>query len=413
MKNNWEKDIHDRLGNFEQDAPDGLWADISKKMAEGAKKKSARIYNIRRLASVAAAACVVLILGYTFYVHNAKDENPQMPQSCLSMAKNEDRKPSTTKDDKTTGISEPLQTYHGNIEETEVCSSDSVQSSFASADNVEANRNVCTSETDMRQNESTPHKNEIEHHEYRTNHLLAYDNTTRLKAANNATARWSVSTNAMGAIGWEKSSKYIGEPIVAAGPNDAEWQDNPMLGIVLFNQGKEVTTEYKHHLPVRIGVNVGYAFNERLSIESGLSYTRLSSDIKSGSDDNYFTGEQKLNYVGVPVGVKYNALIFKYFCLYGTANTLLEKCVSGNVTNNYVINKATNKTETHTIDSKPLQFSVGASVGVQVDIHDNVGIYVEPGLSYHFNDHSSLQTIYKEKPLNFNLSVGIRYTINK
>ena len=231
MKNNWEKDIHDRLGNFEQDAPDGLWADISKKMAEGNRKKSAGIYNIRRLASVAAAACVVLILGYTFYVHNAKDENPQMPQSCLSMAKNEDRKPSTTKDDKTTGISEPLQTYHGNIEETEVCSSDSVQSSFASADNVEANRNVCTSETDMRQNESTPHKNEIEHHEYRTNHLLAYDNTTRLKAANNATARWSVSTNAMGAIGWEKSSKYIGEPIVAAGPDDAEWQDNPMLGI--------------------------------------------------------------------------------------------------------------------------------------------------------------------------------------
>ena len=412
MKNNWEKDIHDRLGNFEQDAPDGLWADISKKMAEETRKKSARIYNIRRLASVAAAACVVLILGYTFYVHNAKDAPQKMPQSCLSMAKNEDRKPSRANDNKATDIAIPLQTYHGNMKETEVCSSDSVQSSFA-ADNEEANRNVYTSETDMRQNESTPRKNEIEHHKYRTNPLLAYDNTSRRKAANNATARWSVSTSAMGAVGWKKSSKYIGEPSVAAGPDDAEWQDNPMLGIVLFNQGKEVTTEYKHHLPVRIGVKVGYAISERLSIESGFTYTRLSSDIKSGSDDNYFTEEQKLNYVGIPVGVKYNALMFKHFSLYGTANALLEKCVLGNVTNNYVINKATNKTETHTLGSKPLQFSVGASVGVQVDILDNVGIYAEPGLSYHFNDHSSLQTIYKEKPLNFNLSVGIRYTINK
>ena len=224
MKNNWEKDIHDRLGNFEQDAPDGLWADISKKMAEGNRKKSAGIYNIRRLASVAAAACAVLILGYTFYVHNAKDENPQMPQSCLSIAKNEDRKPSIANDSKTTGIAVPLQTYHGNIGKTEVCRecSDSVQSSFASADNVEANRNVYTSESDIRQNESTPHKDEIEHHEYRTYPLFAYDNTSRRKVANNTTARWSVSTNAMGAIGWEKSSKYIGEPIVAAGPDDAE-----------------------------------------------------------------------------------------------------------------------------------------------------------------------------------------------
>ena len=414
MKNNWEKDIHDRLGNFEQDAPDGLWVDISKKMAEWNRKKSAGIYNIRRLASVAAAACALLILGYTFYVHNAKDENPQMPQSCLSIAKNEDREPSIANDSKTTGMAVPLQTYLGNIGKTEVCRecSDSVQSSFASEDNVEANRNVYTSESDAKQNDSTLHKKEIEHQEYRNNHL-AYDNTSRRKAANNATTRWTVSTSAMGAAGWGKTSKYIVKPVVAAGPDNADWQDNPMLGIALFNQGKEVTTEYKHHLPVRIGVKVGYAISERLSIESGLSYTLLSSDIKSGSDDNYFTGEQKLNYVGIPVGVKYNALMFKHLCLYGTANTLLEKCVSGNVTNNYVINKATNKTETHTIGSKPLQFSVGASVGVQVDILDNVGIYAEPGLSYHFNDHSSLQTIYKEKPLNFNLSVGIRYTINK
>ena len=30
MKNNWQKDIHDRLGNYEKDAPKGLWEDIRK-----------------------------------------------------------------------------------------------------------------------------------------------------------------------------------------------------------------------------------------------------------------------------------------------------------------------------------------------------------------------------------------------
>ena len=414
MKNNWEKDIHDRLGSFEQDAPDGLWADISKKMAVENRDKSARIYKLYRMANVAAAACVVLILGYTFYVHNAKDESPQMPQHSSNLANNDNRKPSLAQDTNTTVATETLLTVCSDC--VEVCQEstpDSPNCSLAPADTVKTAESVGTTERDATRNESTYHKKTIEHNKHNNNSLLAQNAETGRSREGNNHARWSISTNAMGAVGWEKSSKYIGEPVVTAGPDDAEWQDNPMLGITLFNQGKEVTTEYKHHLPVRIGVKVGYAISERLSIESGFTYTHLSSDIKSGSDDNYFTGEQKLNYVGIPLGVKYNALMFKRFSLYGTANALLEKCVSGNVTNNYVINKATNKTETHTIGSKPLQFSVGASVGMQVDILDNVGIYAEPGLSYHFNDHSSLQTIYKEKPLNFNLSVGIRYTINK
>ena len=43
----------------------------------------------------------------------------------------------------------------------------------------------------------------------------------------------------------------------------------------------------------------------------------------------------------------------------------------------------------------------------------NVGVYVEPGVSYYFDDRSPLSTIYKEKPLNFNLNLGVRYTIGK
>ena len=34
MKNNWQKDIHDRLGNYEKDAPDGLWEDICREMSD-------------------------------------------------------------------------------------------------------------------------------------------------------------------------------------------------------------------------------------------------------------------------------------------------------------------------------------------------------------------------------------------
>lgn len=135
--------------------------------------------------------------------------------------------------------------------------------------------------------------------------------------------------------------------------------------------------------------------------------------MKDGTEENHYTGEQKLNYVGIPVNVKYNAWSYKRFYLYGYAGVLVEKCVSGSITQQYVINNTTKKTEKTDIDSKPLQMSVNASVGVQLDILNNIGIFAEPGISYYFDDSSSLQTIYKEKPLNFNITVGMRYTLGR
>ena len=87
--------------------------------------------------------------------------------------------------------------------------------------------------------------------------------------------------------------------------------------------------------------------------------------------------------------------------------------MSGTSDKEYFINNTSRKSETLSIDSKPLQMSVNAAVGVQLKVLGGIGIYAEPGVSYHFDDGSSLQTIYKEKPLNFNINVGVRYTIGE
>ena len=49
---------------------------------------------------------------------------------------------------------------------------------------------------------------------------------------------------------------------------------------------------------------------------------------------------------------------------------------------------------------------------MQYDMVKNIGIFAEPGLSYYFDDRSSLSTIYKDKPLNFSFSFGLRCTLN-
>ena len=201
--------------------------------------------------------------------------------------------------------------------------------------------------------------------------------------------------------------------VEAVGPDDVIWADNPQLGIGIFNQGKSVKTEYKHRLPVRVGINVAYRLTDRLSVESGVSYTRLSSDMKDGTKDNYSSGSQKLDYIGVPLNVKYSAFGYRRLSVYVSAGLLTEKCVSGKTTHEYVISGEKKKHEAEDVAEKPWQLSVNAALGAQFDVLRNVGVYVEPGVSYYFDDRSPLSTIYKEKPLNFNLNMGVRYTIGK
>lgn len=201
--------------------------------------------------------------------------------------------------------------------------------------------------------------------------------------------------------------------VEAVGPDDVMWADNPQLGIGIFNQGKSVKTEYKHRLPVRVGLNVAYRLTDRLSVESGVSYTRLSSDMKDGTKDNYSSGSQKLDYIGVPLNVKYRAFGYRRLSVYASAGLLTEKCVSGKTTHEYVISGEKKKHEAEDVAAKPWQLSVNAALGAQFDVLRNVGVYVEPGVSYYFDDRSTLSTIYKEKPLNFNLNLGVRYTIGK
>ena len=71
--------------------------------------------------------------------------------------------------------------------------------------------------------------------------------------------------------------------------------------------------------------------------------------------------------------------------------------------------KESSKSENISIDEP--QWSVNASAGVQYNITDAVGIYAEPGASYFFKNNAPIENIYKDKPLNFNMRFGVRFTI--
>lgn len=427
MKTNWQKDIHDRLGSYEKDAPEGLWEGISRRMPklnDGGmltdKPQRTAKFRMWRVAGVAAAASVALVIGYSFLGNDVQDniniptnttKHPNMLASSQKPIGNEP-----------TGVCAEQATHSADdllSEQPKLYKAYTEQPTLASAstetDVKEISSKKENSKEENKQAEVKPEKRE-DNRMLRKNQddaLLAFNDMTERRGDEDAPSRWSVSTGAMGGLGASGTTTAYGDYLVLSCPGGADTKDSPMLDMSSVNRDVETKTEYEHHLPIRIGLSVAYALTDRLSISSGLTYTRLSSDIKDASRESKYIGEQRLHYVGIPVNVSYKVASFRWLGLYGTAGVLAEKCVSGTTDEGYVENNTMKYTNTHDISSKPLQMSVNAGVGIQFDFIDNVGIYAEPGLSYYFDDGSALQTIYKEKPLNFNLNVGVRFKLGK
>ena len=426
MKRNWKEDIHDRLGNFETDAPDGLWEAIHQRMAQTQPAQTEKrqapfvLQPALRRTACAAAACLALIAGYQYFADGGKEtvSGVKVTQGGVAdistnryVAKNAVA-PAATVYVQTQNSPAVLQS-NGRVEQTADAIAQPTQNNESAQISTPQHLNITTPQP-HNPSTSQPHNISTSQPHNPSTSLLAYTPADRQASHRTAPSqRWTLSTSAMTGMGASSVTNSTATYVEAVGPDDVMWADNPLLGIGIFNQGKSVKTEYKHRLPVRVGLNVAYRLTDRLSVESGVSYTRLSSDMKDGTKDNYSSGSQKLDYIGVPLNVKYRAFAYRRLSLYASAGLLTEKCVSGKATHEYVISGEKKKREAEDVAAKPWQLSVNAALGAQFDVLRNVGVYVEPGVSYYFDDRSPLSTIYKEKPLNFNLNLGVRYTIGK
>ncbi len=171
--------------------------------------------------------------------------------------------------------------------------------------------------------------------------------------------------------------------------------------------------EIHHRQPVRVGMTVRYPISDRWSVESGLQYSRLSSDITVSSVGNGSQTDQDLDYLGVPVNVNYQLVGGKRWSVYASAGGAVEKMVKGKRTTRDVANGKEGPVERESVSIKPLQYSVTGAIGAEYHVDSTISIYAEPGVSYHFDNHSAIPTYYQEKPLGLSLNVGLRFNLGK
>nr|WP_302617866.1 hypothetical protein [uncultured Prevotella sp.] len=162
--------------------------------------------------------------------------------------------------------------------------------------------------------------------------------------------------------------------------------------------------ETKHHQPISVGMQVGFHLLPKLKLSTGLVYTKVSSDFISGVSDTRTVSTQDLHYMGIPLNLSYSVWEYKGLHTYVTAGG--EGAV--NIKNH-------TETDGEVKESKrdKMQWSTNASVGIQYDFIPQLGVYVEPGMKYYFDNGSQIENIFKDKKLNFNIQFGLRFNVGK
>ena len=418
MKKHWIDDLRNRLGHYETEAPEGVWSSISERLYGAAapmdghlnvalkqRKQAATIWLIPT--GIAATIALLALLSYPF-LHHEEPIRPTLPTLAQEV-------PAAQQQIMEQEVIEHPTCPLNNSSEQSTSSAESQAGAFTSA----TEKQVVAPSSAFSDNPEQPSSSAGDKVTSPSPHSPSrrWGETTIATTPRRARrhARWSLSASASGGIGSNSNLHSREGLLMLSAPSNyhTTWADSPLLGIGLMNRGEEVHSEYKHHLPLRFGLNVAFYLSPRLAVESGLSYTRLTSDHTEGSYHSYHTTTQKIDYLGIPLKLKYQFLSLNRIALYASAGAMAEQCISGKATTQYVIQQKAQQTEKQNLTSRPLQLSAQAALGVEYHFIDRFSLFAEPGVGYYFDDRSSLETIYQKRPFNFNLNLGIRFKPGK
>lgn len=413
----WTNKLKDKMEGYTEQPSDSVWAGISAAAGLTGNKRRAVPSWLLASSAIAAAALFGAML-----IFNAKEDVPAtMTAEAVKVGQEPVVSAQVVQDNDITSVPEVSQARHYVETEVRDFRGAAVSGDFSGepSDEVagvtaETSENDGNIETDME--ESIEPDDDGGRFADAWKWVLAEPELQRTKRGGKLAAGLSVNgSGSASSLSSRPTAAALGANPLDCGVSSADWVDRRVesaAGVIVYNQ-PEVTTEYSHKMPVKIGASIRYDFNKFLGIESGLTYSFLSSDLKTGKEgavSSWSKGVQSMHYLGIPLNLSFNIFSSRYFNAYVTAGGLMEKCVRGSLkTDEYLDGKYHGSSST-ALMQKGLQWSVNGAAGIQVNILPQLGLYMEPGVSHHFRNNSKVRTIYSDKPTDFSLSFGLRYT---
>ena len=181
-------------------------------------------------------------------------------------------------------------------------------------------------------------------------------------------------------------------------PVDSTGTDIPEEAYPLMKSKGGYTDNYDHEVPVSVGLSARFFLTDRLALSTGLDYTRYSSvrDRYFHATHDHQKDRQNVHYLGVPLRLDWMIVNRKHFNLYLGAGGQVDKCIYAKVGG-------------EKLHEKEFLFSVGGTLGLQVNFIPMVGLYFEPDFSYSLNE-GSIKTFRSREPFMVTARAGLRFS---
>ncbi len=174
----------------------------------------------------------------------------------------------------------------------------------------------------------------------------------------------------------------------------------------------ELSGEPLHYFPHRLGLSLRILVAGRLNLTTGLEYSLFFSQfhyraipVDAGSGqlpDNWgesFEMNQLAHYLGVPIRLDWTLASGKWFDIYVGGGFEADYCLGATLGGKRVRKDA-------------FGFSVLGAGGVQLNLSDRIGLYLEPEISWTIpSEVHVLRTYRTDHPLVFSLASGVRINL--
>lgn len=431
MDNEWKNSLRERFSDYASPEPEGLWEGIERGIAGKPRRKMLPVWIASGLAAAAAVALVV-------FLHPEKTlETPDL-QKQATLAESVQAEPADTVvepvetiddfDASTSSASEIAPATEPGASTSSATGSKSVPFAVASRQTLLAEAEPVVSapvseetvpdavndrhsrldrETVVEQATSVAEKKEVGEMPDQVGHddtILPASKRKRFSISAYGNGGQASSEQLQG-YGMNRTGEYLGTR--ATGSN----VKNDVSGLMRTLASNRASSFEAHHsAPLRVGVTAAWELTSHLNLVSGLNWTYLNSEFEETASPIRTVVGQDLGYLGVPLRLEAGFNVWKGLWLYAGAGGMVEKgLLSSSWTNTWVDGQMAETIKNPKPDTGGLLWSVGANAGAEYRFSPSFGLYFTPGVEYHFDNGSEVRSAYTERPLHWNVNLGVRF----
>ena len=378
-KKDWTEQLRERLADYEADAPEGLWADIERRLAQQptsvvAPQQQKNVVTPLWRRWISIAAFIALVAGTSWWLWPkeqttneplAKKEQTQSKPSAKQEAELRES-PVRTGRTESSLLTEKEFAPYGKKVRINQTDNNILSQNHISADNNQAETKRAEvppqPQRSSQQQPPTPSalrsRAEVPTQPQRTSPLPSP--TKKRKGvtiglmANNGLMAYNHTNGVM--MSPEMASRYDFSDYLPPGSTRATEEPIWLIGY----------EERQHHdHPISFGLTLSYPLTNRWTLSTGLVYTCLNSQFVNVLSGTPITTDQRLDYLGVPLNMQYHVLKGKGWKVYATAGAQIDW--------NIRAKRNTEGVDVNARNDHP-QWSLAGGIGIEYDIIPLVGI---------------------------------------